>query len=386
MAKGGHENDGDATFGNSSRIEPKRSHQWFVDSAEPQLFPNKKQAVHIPNSKLSSEMPNENVSWENPSSFQSVPHQFIDRLFGSDTASSANFSDRNVSPVGSDDWNIRTKGIDDQFGEDAPINLSISHAIEDPEACLSYAGIRKIKVNQVKDSDNGMHASREHGSSREYNSNLPASQLFDRTHENSFISAGQPYDKEHDNVTLMGHAYNQGPGHVRPLGSNYGKREENVISINDGYSKGNANMISFGGFPDEQDMNPMGRAVANYDQIYHQSSVQTSETANEKELDATNVNAVDNTASVAKSRPESASKSKPDIKPTKKQAPNSFPSNVRSLISTGILDGVPVKYVSMAREVYSSFLVFFSLFLFTSIFYKRLMVVSLRVTRNFAEL
>lgn len=351
MAKGvGHENNGDATFGNSSRIEPKRSHQWFVDSAEPQLFPNKKQAVHIPNSKLSSEMPNENVSWENPSSFQSVPHQFIDRLFGSDTASSANFPDRNVSPVGSDDWSIRTKGIDDQFGEDAPINLSISHAIEDPEACLSYAGIRKIKVNQVKDSDNGMHASREHGSSREYNSNLPASQSFDRTHENSFISAGQPYDKEHDNVTLMGHAYNQGPGHVRPLGSNYGKREENVISINDGYSKGNANMISFGGFADEQDMNPMGRVVANYDQIYHQSSVQTSETANEKELDATNVNAVDNTASVAKSRPESASKSKPDIKPTKKQAPNSFPSNVRSLISTGILDGVPVKYVSMARE------------------------------------
>ncbi|KAL6203198.1 hypothetical protein ACLB2K_026901 [Fragaria x ananassa] len=351
MAKGaGHENDGDATFGNPSRIEPKRSHQWFVDSAEPQLFPNKKQAVHIPNSKLSVEMPNENVSWENPSSFQSVPHQFIDRLFGSDTASSTNFSDRNVSPVGSDDWSIRTKGIDDQFGEDAPVNLSISHAIENPEVCLGYAGIRKIKVNQVKDSDNDMHASREHGSSREYNINLPTSQAFDRTHETSFISAGQAYDKEHDNVTLMGHAYNQGAAHVRPLGASYGKREENVISMSDGYSKGNANMISFGGFPDEQDMNTMGRAVANYDQLYHQSSVQTSETAHEKELDTTNVNAVDNTASVAKSKPESASKSKPESKPTKKQAPNSFPSNVRSLISTGILDGVPVKYVSVARE------------------------------------
>ncbi|KAL6200108.1 hypothetical protein ACLB2K_029890 [Fragaria x ananassa] len=343
MAKGaGHENDGDATFGNPSRIEPKRSHQWFVDSAEPQLFPNKKQAVHIPNSKLSVEMPNENVSLENPSSFQSVPHQFIDRLFGSDTASSTNFSDRNVSPVGSDDWSIRTKGIDDQFGEDAPVNLSISHAIENPEVCLGYPGIRKIKVNQVKDSDNDMHASREHGSSREYNINLPTSQAFDRTHETSFISAGQAYDKEH--------AYNQGAAHVRPLGASYGKREENVISMSDGYSKGNANMISFGGFPDELDMNTMGRAVANYDQLYHQSSVQTSESAHEKELDRTNVNAVDNTASVAKSKPESASKSKPESKLTKKQAPNSFPSNVRSLISTGILDGVPVKYVSMARE------------------------------------
>ncbi|XP_050367665.1 uncharacterized protein LOC126786008 [Argentina anserina] len=351
MAKGaGHENDGDATYGNPSRIEPKRSHQWFADSTEPQLFRNKKQAVHVPNSNLSMGMPTETVSWENPSSFQSVPHQFIDRLFGSDTESAANFSNRNMAPVGSDDWSIRTKGVDDQFGEDAPVNLSISHAIENPEVCLGYAGIRKIKVNQVKDSDTGMHASREHGSSREYNSNLPTSQAFDRTHETSFISPGQAYDKEHDNVTLMGHTYNLGAAHVRPLGANYGKREENVISIGDSYSKGNANMISFGGFPDEQDMNTMDRAAANYDQLYHQSSVQTSETANEKESDATNVNAADNNASVAKSRPEPVSKSKPEIKPVKKQAPNSFPSNVRSLISTGILDGVPVKYVSLARE------------------------------------
>ncbi|VVA23132.1 PREDICTED: DNA-binding [Prunus dulcis] len=351
MPKGaGHVNDGDATYGNPSRIEPKRPHQWFVDAAEPELFPNKKQAVHIPNSKLGSGMSNENVSsWENASSFQSVPHQFIDRLFGSDPASSVNFAERNVSPVGSDNWNIR-KGIDDQFGEDSPVSLSVSHAMEDPETCLNYAGIRKVKVNQVRDSDNGMHASREHGSNRGSNSNLSSSQAFDRVNETAFLSVGQAYDKEHGSVTLIGHPYNHGDAHVRPIDTNYGKGDENAISVGDNCSKGNANMISFGGFPDEQDIMPIGRPVGNYDQLYHPDSVQTLETSCEKDLDASNASAVDNTASLAKPRLESVSKNKPEIKPSRKPAPNSFPSNVRSLISTGMLDGVPVKYVSLARE------------------------------------
>lgn len=53
MAKGGgHLSDADAAYDNTSRIEPKRSHQWFDDAPEPELFPNKKQAVQTPNSKL----------------------------------------------------------------------------------------------------------------------------------------------------------------------------------------------------------------------------------------------------------------------------------------------------------------------------------------------
>ncbi|KZV31545.1 hypothetical protein F511_07396 [Dorcoceras hygrometricum] len=39
-------------------------------------------------------------------------------------------------------------------------------------------------------------------------------------------------------------------------------------------------------------------------------------------------------------------------KATKRRAPsNNFPANVKSLLSTGILDGVPVKYVSWSREM-----------------------------------
>lgn len=65
-----------------------------------------------------------------------------------------------------------------------------------------------------------------------------------------------------------------------------------------------------------------------------------------KELDVANV------LGVVANTPQSVikSKSKLETKPAKKEAPNSFPSNVRSLMATGILDGVPVKYVSLSKE------------------------------------
>lgn len=41
---------------------------------------------------------------------------------------------------------------------------------------------------------------------------------------------------------------------------------------------------------------------------------------------------------------------KDDIKTAKKLPSNNFPSNVRSLLSTGMLDGVPVKYTAWSQE------------------------------------
>ncbi|KAI8563040.1 hypothetical protein RHMOL_Rhmol03G0082200 [Rhododendron molle] len=43
--------------------------------------------------------------------------------------------------------------------------------------------------------------------------------------------------------------------------------------------------------------------------------------------------------------------SKEDKKGSKKPTSNNFPSNVRSLLSTGMLDGVPVNYVAWLREI-----------------------------------
>ena len=44
-----------------------------------------------------------------------------------------------------------------------------------------------------------------------------------------------------------------------------------------------------------------------------------------------------------------------DSKAAKKGSTNTFPSNVKSFLSTGVLDGVTVKYYSWSREVSLSF-------------------------------
>lgn len=352
MAKGA---DGDPSFDNPSRIEPKRSHQWFVDAAEPELFPNKKQALQAlqtPNSTSSSQVSCTNISsWDNPSGFQSVQNQFIHRFFGPETARSVNFSERTICPA-----------MDDS---NASVSLSMSHTFEDPEACLSYNGFRKVKVNQVKDIDNSVHDPKGHSFINESSIDISEGHTFNRENESSFISMGQAYDKEDGNVTLMAHSYNRDP-HIVSTCAAYMKGDDNSNPISDTYSKEDANMISFGGFHDARDIIPVGRPISSYDQSYNQPSVQTPEAVREKELDTSNANAAASNTRVAKSKPESVSKNKQEVKTARKEAPNSFPSNVRSLISTGMLDGVPVKYVSLAREVCSleSFCSFCHLFVY----------------------
>ncbi|KAJ9178245.1 hypothetical protein P3X46_010145 [Hevea brasiliensis] len=314
----------DSSFDNPSRIEPKRSHQWFVHAAEPELFSNKKQALLTHNSTSSSQISSANISsWDNSTGFQSVPNQFIHRLFAPETARSVNFSERTLCP-GTDDLN-------------ALVSLSISHNLEDAEA-----------VNQVKGSDNGMHDPKGHSFINESNSDISTGHTFNREDESSFIPMGQAYDKKNGNIPLMGHSYN-GDAHIVSTCNAYIKGDDN-IPISGTYSKEDANMISFGGFHDAHDIIRVCTTINSYDQTYNKSSAQTPEAVHEKELDASNANAVPGNSQVAKSKPESVSRNKQEVKTTRKEAPNSFPSNVRSFISTGMLDVVPVKYVSLSRE------------------------------------
>ncbi|XP_076921652.1 uncharacterized protein LOC143583148 isoform X2 [Bidens hawaiensis] len=268
MGKG----DGGALFGKSSRVESKRDHQWFTDATETELFPNKRQAIESPNSKSISGIPTSHLSWDNVSAFQSPPNQLIDRLLG--------------SPVGPDSGPMNRKMAHDQI-PGSVVGLSMSYGIEEPEISVNYGGVRKVKVNQVKDADNGVNSA---GASN----------------ENSFITIGPNY--EDANVTLMGH--------------------------------------SFGGFQDESEIDTLSRSTNGYygkDMNNYGLSfdVNTLETPGIKEFDAV---AVENTNQAVKS------KNKTEVKAVKKEALNSFPSNVRSLMATGILDGVPVKYVSVSRE------------------------------------
>lgn len=343
MAKGGgHLSDGETVFSNSSRIESKRTHQWLNDP-EPEAFSHKKQAIQVPVSRPTSGVSvAAGLSWDNAPGFQSVPNQFIDRLFSSDATRSMNFTE-NISPHGIENSSIEKAVTDEQFGNGSSVGLSMSYPLDDTETCLSFGGVRKVKVNQVKDAENSSHAI------SEQNFGISLDQTYVREPESAFISMGQAFGKEGDHVPLMGTSHNRVEANVT-LDSSFCKADENAISLAHSFTKGDSNTISFGGYQDESYMDALSRPLSSYDLLYNQSSLHIADTPGAKELDAPSTTPTVNITQVQKTKPDSSTKTKSESKPTRKEAPNSFPSNVRSLIATGMLDGVPVRYVSVSRE------------------------------------
>lgn len=343
MPKGngnGHVNDADAVFDNSSRVESKRARQWFLDFAEPDLFPSKKQAVEASSGKLDSSIPS-SLGWESSSGFQSVPNQFMDRLFGSETTMPVNHAERTMPVSGIDGSNARKKIVNEQFEDDPSVGLSISYAMEDSENGVSYNGLRKVKVNQVKGPDNGLHSSVEHGIG------TSMEQTYHSGNENAFV----PYGKEGGSVTLMGHSYEIGEANKRSMEPSFGKNLDSTVSMTHSYNKAENNSIPFGGFQDEPITASSPRPLSSFSSLYEQSSAQMPEPHGKKEANVLN-GTVDLTATqTPKARVDSNTKIKSESKPAKKESPNSFPPNVRSLIATGMLDGVPVRYISVSREV-----------------------------------
>ena len=451
--------DGEMGYDNPSRIEPKRG-QWFMDANGPQLF-NKKQAVEAANGRpVSGVSPMNGSPWDNASGFQSVPGQFTDRLFGSEPVRTVNMVDRNIQSVGSGNMNMGRKNFENQYGSSPSVGLSMSHTIEDPSSCLSFGGIRKVKVNQVRDSENALTVSMGNSYSRVENSTISMGNSYNKSDDNtislgptynngeensismgptftkadeSFISVGhnfnkgdgnfismghnfsksdngllsmgQPYDKGDSSFISMSQSYEKGDGNVISLGTSYTKGHEDFISIgatygkaNDNfiqmapsYVKGNDNMISmaptykadsnvlpmgpsydrgeshslsmgqnynkgesttisFGGFHDEPETNPSGGIISSYDLLMsNQNSAQTLEVSGQKVSIEANMDPNVNAIPKANSKIDAIKNKEP--KTVKKAPPNNFPSNVKSLLSTGMFDGVPVKYVSWSREV-----------------------------------
>lgn len=350
MPKGsGHLTNGDAVFDNTSRMESKRARQWFLDASEPDLFPSKKQVIEATIGKTESgiALPS-SLPWESASGFQSVPalqSPFLDRQFGSDIKKPITLTDRNI-PMGMiDGLNVRKDVRSEHFENDPSVGLSISYAMEDPETGISYAGLRKVKVNQVKDPESGLHTSVEHGIG------ISMDHSYNRGSENAFISMGQTYGKDGgSHVSLISQSYDIGEANIRTMGSTYEKGLANNIQLPQSYNKGDNNNISFGSFQDESVMEALSRPINSYSLLYEQSSSQTSEMPNKKEMDVLNGNGSVGPCQSIKAKVDPISKNKLETKAARKEAPNSFPSNVRSLIATGMLDGVPVKYVSVSRE------------------------------------
>ncbi|CAH9109103.1 unnamed protein product [Cuscuta epithymum] len=278
----GHVSDDETVFDGSSTLGPKRAHQWLAETTEQELISNKKQAIEA---SSVSKPDSSSLSWDNLSTFQSIPNQFVGRLFGSEQMEGS---------VCLGERNLREKVIGEELGNDSFVGLSMSYNIEEPESCINYGGVRKVKVNQVKEQNIGFPMNHQ--------------EVYNERSEEAYISMEQGYGKQVDDSN---------------------------------------NNSPFSGYQEDADIDALGRPISSYEYFYNQSTVQTSPVEVDKDLDRSNLNTtIVCQAQVTKSIP----KTKSDEKPAKKEAPNSFPSNVRSLMSTGMLDGVPVKYVSVSRE------------------------------------
>uniref|UniRef100_A0A5B7A3P0 Tify domain-containing protein n=1 Tax=Davidia involucrata TaxID=16924 RepID=A0A5B7A3P0_DAVIN len=451
--------DGEMGYDASSRIEQKHAHQWFMDASEPELFCNNKQAIEAVNSRTQSGISNANISlWENTSSFQSASAQFTDRLFGSEPVRTFNLVGRNIPSVGTGNLNMERKSFEDQFGNDSSVDLSMSHTMEDPSSCLNYAGLGKVKVNQVRDSENDMSVSMRHSYTKEDNNTISMGNTYNKSdknislgptyskrdestismaptydkgngnfisvdhtfnkgdgnfmlmghnyskgddrilsmglpfdkgdcnfisigqryekgdgniismspaynkgHENfismgpsynkaneSFISTGPPYGKGDDNIISMGPTHDKADTSVVLMGTTYDKGDRSILSMGQNYNKGEGSTISFGGFQNGPETNPSGRIIYSYD-LLSQPSAEISNAPGQKDSVEHNAEPIVSVAPAAGPRTETIPKNKEQKMP-KKVPSNNFPSNVKSLLSTGMLDGVPVKYVSWSRE------------------------------------
>jgi hypothetical protein len=213
---------------------------------------------------------------------------------------------------------------------------------------------------------------------------------YDKTSEN-FILMGSSFSKGGDNVISNGPIYDKADIDIASMTPAQDKGNSGILSIGHNYNKGDNNSISFQSFHDEPETNMSGNVIRGYDLLVsNQNSAQTSEVPVQNNLPQTNVDPQLNTNTASKviantqlnscleansktdtdtkgkepktsinaapknkepkTTIDSASKNK-ELKTSKKIPPNNFPSNVKSLLSTGLLDGVPVKYVSWSREV-----------------------------------
>ncbi|XP_010443765.1 PREDICTED: uncharacterized protein LOC104726577 [Camelina sativa] len=305
-----HTSEEDSVYDHSTRDDSKRPHPWFVDSSSrSEMFPNKKQAVvQDPGlGKSSLGLP----LWESSSVFQSVSNQFMDRLLGAEMPPRPLlFGDRDRTEGCSS--HHQNKSIAESFMENRSVELSISNGVEVSVAgsCFGGDGTRKLPVSRVKETMSTHVALDGHSQRKVESSSVePCS----RENESSFI-----------NFAMAGHPYGNEDSH----GITFGE-------IND----------------DEHGVGSSSNGVENY-QSYVQDPIGTSDMVYGQETGSsqTSSGVVSEQQQVAKPSLETLPKNKAEAKTSKKEASTSFPSNVRSLISTGMLDGVPVKYVSLSRE------------------------------------
>ncbi|KAK3407044.1 hypothetical protein EUGRSUZ_K03169 [Eucalyptus grandis] len=396
-------------YDNTSRIEAKWSQQWFMDGPEAE-HPNKKQAIEVPSNTSFLGLLSMNSSpWGFTSGFNTVsaPAHFSDQVLDTETTGAVKYNERCNPSIGAEKLNMGRKVDEDLFPSNSSFGLSMSHVPEAPGSGLNYGSLRKVKVNHVKDSENVTPSSMGHGYNRVASSAMFTTQSFCKEEEdpvstalasgigdgniissatsdlgesNSVMSIGKLYENEGEsagqaykghgdamsvpmdnNVLSMGQSYkaddcSMSTGHIYgkghhisvPAGNIYNNDDSNSLNMCHSYGLGQSTIISFGS-PDNDDANSSRRLIYSNNLYCGLPSVQTSDAVNSNQLIKSNADMFPSSTSAVASGIENFSRKKEEQN-TSKKGSNNFPSNVRSLLSTGILDGISVKYAAWSRE------------------------------------
>ncbi|MED6187727.1 hypothetical protein PIB30_079195 [Stylosanthes scabra] len=206
---------------------------------------------------------------------------------------------------------------------------------------------------------------------------LSMSEPFNRT---DFISMDQSYQKVDSNLISLGSSsYPKGHENFIPMGAIYSKSAEDFMNISPFYGKGIDHMLSLGptgnsssslaahaynngesgsmpfvaltGNP-EPEPNPSVGIMNGYNLLMENQNLlaQGLDSQNKDQISPDAEQQAVKTTQTTGTQTDTTKQKKNKEKKTRKASSNNFPSNVKSLLSTGIFDGVPVKYVSWSRE------------------------------------
>ncbi|XP_073051987.1 uncharacterized protein [Primulina eburnea] len=396
----------------SARNEHKRGYQWFVGSHEQELFFNKKQSIESDNKGTSSGATVTSYPlWSDISSSQPGGH-IGDHLVNPITVQSSDLSQNNVFSTVSTDPHMEKGGSEDQFGIDLSTCFSMSQTVEDP--LYLNSGVRKVMVDDIRILQNCLPefvqnsnpgkknekpctifqnveqaCSKRDGMVKNqffsglYDNTPSISQAFNRrnydtgsiekssgnfmsigstcqgqenflamnpfynkANETFNISASSTYNKGDGDFTSLTYIHSQQDATFMPQRTVHSKENSTMLSLGENHENGEQTTISFGGFQDDpDDSDTSGRLICSRDILLSRLSAQSSAALGQRNF-VEQITA--NVASVAAPRTDGTLKNlEPKIK---KGTSNNFPANVKSLLSTGILDGIPVKYISWSRE------------------------------------
>lgn len=357
--------DSEVACENSSKIEPK--HQWFMDGTEPELYPNKKQVVEVPlQSPFSGSLNSDICFWGNSSGIFPAMSSYSEHFFNPENARTVNFDEMNVQFVGTCHESMDREVIDENYkpmgfsynrecSKTIPVDDDYITAVnnympmgqsynkmDNPSMSMGYSSRKCNNVVSVN-----LSSSKEDDNNKSLGSSLQDSDVT--------ISMDQSFSRGDDAVLAMAQNFIRYQDHSNvSMNTSYSKVDQRAFSVGPAFSTGQSfvkkesNIISFGGY-DDDGISSSGRLMCSDDLLMGRSLAQV-QTLSEKSWVKSNIETVAGVAKMTSAGSVLGPKSKETQNGPRKVHPKYFPLNVRSLLSTGMLEGVPVKYIAWSRK------------------------------------